>query len=90
MSLVKAVDPPQLDTLVPNKGSVIMSRHRYGRIILAGSFMLAVYLTSTGCEALLPEKTSDALDFSCEGCHTNKSLIQSLASSEVEVPEGGG
>lgn len=52
--------------------------------------MLAVGIAHTGCDALLPDKSTDALDFSCEGCHTNKSLVQSLASSEVEVPEGGG
>lgn len=59
-------------------------------MVLAGGLGLAISISNTGCEALLPEKTAEALDFSCEGCHTNKSLVQSLASTEVEVPEGGG
>jgi hypothetical protein len=67
-----------------------MTHNHYQKTIPAIMMLFALCLMNTGCELLLPEKTSEALDFSCEGCHTDKTLIQSLASSEVEVPEGGG
>ena len=89
--IYEAAHTPRTDISLPKKNRIYYMTRVFNRtMVVAGGLMLAIGLTSTGCEVLLPEKTSEALDFSCEGCHTNKSLVQSLASSEVEVPEGGG
>jgi len=68
----------------------LSNRHPAGR--LAAALLLAGVLA--GCEQISPKSSddlgADAVQLSCEGCHTHRSYLQRLAVEEVEAGSGGG
>lgn len=58
-----------------------------------GAFVLAG-LTLAGCEQISPKSSDtlgpDAVQLSCEGCHTNRSYLQRLAVEDEVAGSGGG
>ena len=60
----------------------------YWKII---SVLVVLLWLGTGCDMFTAEEDEiSAHVLTCEGCHTDKTLLQTLAESEVEEPEGGG
>jgi hypothetical protein len=76
-------------TLIPGLPVRVIPQLRHALSLL--SLIIALAL-SVSCEKHpgLSGNDSAATDFSCVGCHSDKLLLQSLATTEVDVQPGGG
>jgi len=65
---------------------------QYNFIKMSAILLFAVLLLLVSCEKTPPlsENISDELDFTCESCHTNESVLAQLAPDTGEDASDGG
>jgi len=52
--------------------------------------LVALALTFSACDQIIPNSNGDLVDYSCEGCHTSKGTLEDIIDElDLDPPDEG-